>query len=91
MESCRWVKLVVTDGNSQECEQMDTIIDTVFTGAKKHQCWWHIVDRGMFCKVGTLQGRDDRKRSKIDALLKLINGWLYSHMKEIETVTEYKV
>jgi hypothetical protein len=45
----------------------------------------------MIRKVSTFQGRDDRKRSQIDALLKVIKGWLYSHMKEIETVMEYKV
>jgi hypothetical protein len=53
MEACRQVKLVITDGDSQECEQMDAAIDMVFTGAKRRQCGWHIVDRGMIHKVCT--------------------------------------
>jgi hypothetical protein len=52
-EACARVQLVITDGDSQECEQMDAAIDTVFTGAKRRRCGWHIVDRGMIRKVGT--------------------------------------
>jgi hypothetical protein len=90
-EACGRVRLVITDGDSQECEQMDAAIDTVFTGAKRRRCGWHIVDRGMVRKVGSFRGKDDKKRNEIDALMKVIKGWLYSHMKDVETVTEYKL
>jgi hypothetical protein len=85
------VKLVITDGDSQECEQMDAAIETVFKGAKRCRCGWHIVDRGWVRKVGAFRGRDDLKRKEIDALVKIIKAWLYSHMKEVETAEEYKV
>jgi hypothetical protein len=90
-EACGRVRLVITDGDSQECEQMDAAIDTVFKGAKRRRCGWHIVDRGIIRILGSFRGRDDRKRPEIDALMKVIKGWLYSHMKEVETVTEYKL
>jgi hypothetical protein len=70
---------------------MDAAIDAVFKGAKRRRCGWHIVDRGIIRILGSFRGRDDRKRPEIDALMKVIKGWLYSHMKEVETVTEYKL
>lgn len=90
-EACGWVRLVITDGDSQECEQMDAAIKMVFKGAKRRRCGWHIVDRGWIQKVGSFRGRDDTKRKEIDALVNVIKGWLYSHMKEVETVKEYKL
>jgi hypothetical protein len=90
-EACGRVRLVITDGDSQECEQMDAAINMVFKGAKRRRCGWHIVDRGWIRKVGSFRGRDDTKRKEIDALVNVIKGWLYSHMKEVETVKEYKL
>jgi hypothetical protein len=90
-EACGRVRLVITDGDSQECEQMDAAINMVFKGAKRRRCGWHIVDRGWIRKVGSFRGRDDTKRKEIDALVNVIKGWLYSHMKEDETVKEYKL
>jgi hypothetical protein len=41
--------------------------------------------------VGSFRGRNDSNRKEIDDLVNIIKGWLYSLMKEIETVHEYKV
>jgi hypothetical protein len=89
--ACERVRLVITDGDSQECSQMDAAIELMFKHAKRRRCGWHIVDRGWVRMVGSFRGRDDLNRKEIDDLVNIIKGWLYSLMKEIETVLEYKV
>ena len=85
------MQLVISDGDSQECAQIDAAIDMIFKQAKTRRCGWHIVDRGWIRKVGSFQGWADLRRKEIDALVQLIKGWLYSQMKEVETAEEYKV
>jgi hypothetical protein len=89
--ACERVRLVITDGDSQECSQMDAAIELMFKHAKRRRCGWHIVDRGWLRMVGSFRGRADLNRKEIDDLVNIIKGWLYSLMKEIETVHEYKV
>jgi hypothetical protein len=47
---CKWlhsVKLIMTDGDSQEMSQVDLFaISTYFVNAVHTQCGWHLVDQG---------------------------------------------
>lgn len=88
--ACKEVQLVITDGDSQECVQLEAAIELVFTSTKRRRCGWHIVDRGVVRILGCLGGRDHRNRKKVDDLLSLVKNWLYSLMKDIETIPEYK-
>ena len=40
------VKLIITDGDSQEMSQVDFAISTYFVNAICTQCGWHLVDQG---------------------------------------------
>jgi hypothetical protein len=84
--SCRLVRLVITDGDSQETKQLDDALITVFRSSKRRRCGWHIVDRGMDRFVGTIGKGVVPKH--IESLIKY---WLYSLMKNIESKEEYEM
>jgi hypothetical protein len=46
MAACRRTRLVICDGDPQECSQLDDALQVVFTRARRRRCGWHIVDRG---------------------------------------------
>jgi hypothetical protein len=91
LNACQEVQLVLTDGDSQECVQLEAAIGLIFTSAKRRRCGWHIVDRGVVRHLGCLGGRGHSNRKEVDELVRLIKNWLYSMMKDVETVEEYKV
>ena len=45
-QSLHSVKLIITDGDSQEMPQVDFAISTYFVNAVRTQCGWHLVDQG---------------------------------------------
>jgi hypothetical protein len=50
------------------------------------------VEKGLTNHVGRcLGGKNHKNRKDIDNLIREIKKWLYSMMKEIENVEEYKV
>jgi hypothetical protein len=45
-QSLHSVKLILTDGDSQEMSQVDFAFSTYFVNAGGTQCGWHLVDQG---------------------------------------------
>ena len=84
--SCGLVRLVITDGDSQETSQLDDALKTVFKSSKRRRCGWQIINKGWERIVRTI-GRGDVAKH-IESLIKY---WLYSLMKNIETAHEYEV
>ena len=37
------IRIVITDGDSQEFSQVDNAIESVIPNAKRVQCGWHII------------------------------------------------
>jgi len=85
--TCEAVRLVLTDGDSQECSQLDSALVDIFTNAVRRCCGWHIVDRGWMRKLPANLGmaKSNRRFKEMLELCGLVKGWLYSLMKDIET------
>ena len=46
-EACKKVKLIVTDGDSQEYTQLDAALKAnIYGEAKRRRCGWHIIEKG---------------------------------------------
>jgi len=82
---CQKVRLVITDGDSQEISQLDAALRTVFTSAYRRRCGWHIVHKGFLAYVG---GLGKSKAAKDVAAF--IKARIYSMMKDVETEEEYQ-
>jgi hypothetical protein len=64
----------------------------VFVNAKRRHCGWHVVDRGWISRIGqSLGSKSNRNRKAIDRLVREIKNWMYSWMRDVETIEEYKV
>lgn len=89
--ACAGVKLVITDGDSQECTQLDMALETTFVSAKRRRCGWHIVDRGWTRKLPVNLGfaKQHKRFRQVTGMIMIVKAWLYSLMKEIETEKEY--
>ena len=84
---CKLVRLVITDGDSQETSQLDSAIKSVFENAKRRRCGWHIVEKGWQRHVTNLGTTSEAK-----ALANFLKNWIYSSlMKDVETTEEYEV
>jgi hypothetical protein len=85
------MELIICDGDPQECSQLDSAIQLVFVNTKHRRCGWHITEKGFTNHVGQcLGGKNHQNRKAIDNLIREIKNWLYSMMKEIEDIEEYK-
>ena len=63
-EVMKKVKVLVTDGDSQEISQLDDAATKFFPNAHRIRCSWHIIDRGWHKKVKVnLGGKSTRKRA----------------------------
>jgi hypothetical protein len=57
------VSIVVTDGDSQEINQLEDAVNKFFPNVYRIRCSWHIIDRGWHKKVNVpLGGHSGRKR-----------------------------
>ena len=48
------IRMIISDGDSQEITQINNLIDALQTNARRQRCAWHIVDRGwdrLVCSV----------------------------------------
>ena len=45
------IQIIITDGDSQEKNQLDAAIDEFFPQAKRVRCGYHIVKRGWDNKI----------------------------------------
>ena len=90
-QTLRLVKLVMTDGDSQEMTQVDYAIATYFVNAVRSRCGWHLVHQGWRreCRgLGFRKGKRDAARSQV----RVIQNWLYSWMRRgVDSREEYEV
>jgi hypothetical protein len=82
-EACEGIRLVITDGDSQEFTQLDVAIVTKITNAIRRRCGWHIENRGWKRNVHIPKSDAAKKEAGI------VKAWLYSLMKDVETIEEY--
>ena len=90
-QTLRLVKLVITDGDSQEMAQVDyAIIATYFVNSVHSRCGWHLVHQSWRrdCRgLGLRKGKRDAARSQVG----VIQNWLYSWMRRgVDSRVEYK-
>ncbi|KAG7354809.1 MULE transposase domain containing protein [Nitzschia inconspicua] len=83
--TCERIRLVITDGDSQELTQLDDAISSVFTKCVCRRCGWHIIHQGWKRHVGSL-GRSQEAKE----ISQRIRSWVYFFMKSIETLDEYQ-
>ena len=83
-DACKKVKLIVTDGDSQEFTQLDAALKAgIYGDAKRRRCGWHIIEKG---STKWLKYQED-DRKKVVSIMKF---WLQeSLMKNVERVDEY--
>jgi hypothetical protein len=62
------IKIIVTDGHSQEISQLDDAIASFFPEAYRIRCFWHIIDRGWNKKVKVALGGKSRKKRALASL-----------------------
>lgn len=91
INACKQVKIIITDGDSQETKGLDNAIRRgVFGGAQRRRCGWHIIHQG--CK-NILFKRFISGNNKSEALKRVVNNmkaWIQeSLMKEVEDEREY--
>jgi hypothetical protein len=91
--SLKKVKLVITDGDSQEMQQVDIAIAiaTFLVNTVRPRCGWHLVNQGWkrHCKgLGFCEGKQDAARSQV----RVIQTWLYSWMRRgVDCKDEYQM
>lgn len=83
MHACQKVKLIVTDGDSQETSQLDAAINAnIYGNAVRRRCGWHIIEKGTSFHLRCPSNTKD-----VIANMKL---WVQeSLMKNNETEDEY--
>ena len=73
-QSLNAVKLIMTDGDSQEMSQVDYAISTYFINAVRSRCGWHLVDRG-WRRNCTGLGYRKGKESAAKRQVRIIKTW----------------
>jgi hypothetical protein len=86
------VKVVITDGDSQEISQLEAAMKTFFLQAIRVRCGWHIIDRGWIANVGKCLGLGRKLRAEEKETMKIIKHWLFSFMKRgLESKEQYEM
>ena len=87
------IKLVITDGDSQETTQLDFAISEKLTGLFRVRCGWHIIEKGWQKHCPGERSVETSKRVAYKILIKTIKNWLYSWMRPgfCESEDEYHV
>jgi hypothetical protein len=78
--SLRFVKLIMTDGDSQEMSQVDFARKTHFVNAKRTRCAWHLVDQG-WRRNCTGLGHQRGQSAAAKRQMRVIKTWIYSWMR----------
>ena len=88
------IRVIITDGDSQEIQQLTVALDMVFPNAIRVRCGWHIIDRGLL-KNGPTKCKTLKQMEKVhfDGIMKVIKTWLFSWMRPsyCENKREYKI
>jgi hypothetical protein len=88
------IKLIISDGDSQEIAQINNLIDTKMKTAHRLRCAWHLIDRSWNRCVYAVpkEGKTQKKRLYAETSRKILFSWMYSWMtKGTETEEEYEV
>lgn len=77
-DTCKKVKFIITDGDSQEIEACRSAVQTVFTNASHMSCLWHLIHQSI------------SKTSKVNnpQLKDILKHWLYFTATNSESSTE---
>jgi len=90
-ESLKDTEFVVSDGDNQECQQLDAALDLYLPNARRGRCGWHVVVKGMARHCPPKKMLHTRFHSGYDNLLTYIKKWIFSWMQPgfCETQEEY--
>jgi hypothetical protein len=89
-EPLQKVKVIITDGDSQETSQLDLAIALFFPQVLRVRCGWHIIDRGWKRNGPKKTSVPKPMRKPFDVKTHEIRNWMYSWMKpKCETEEEY--
>lgn len=85
-DACKKVKLIITDGDSQETSQLDNAIRSkVYGDAIRRRCGWHIIEKG-----STFHLHSPVKGVNFKKIVSIMKLWVQeSLMKDVETEDEY--
>lgn len=86
------VKVIITDGDSQETSQLDIAISLHFPKVLRVRCGWHVIDRGWArCCPGVCSVAKG-SQNEFKSIIQQIKAWLYSWMQpHCETEDKYKI
>jgi len=87
------IKVVITDGDSQETNQMGNAIDQYFPQARRVRCGWHLVNQGWNAYIEGPKLFPKSMQHHYDTVKGISFNWIYSFMNlsHCETLEEYKV
>lgn len=86
------VKVILTDGDSQETSQLDIAIALYFHNVCWVRCGWHLVDRGWSRCCPGVRSVSRGNEQAFKAITNQIKAWLYSWMQpSCKTEEEYKI
>ena len=77
------VRVVISDGDSCECNQIDAAIKLFMPNTVRLRCGWHIIYRWMDTKVSNRCNKEhtQRQRTYYKKFMNIIRYWMFSCMK----------
>ena len=77
------IYLVISDGDSSECNQIESACRTVLRNTYRVRYGWHVVNRGWkkHCSNTLYTCMDGPERKEYKKIMILIQSWMYSWMK----------
>ena len=85
------VKVIMTDGDSNEMEELDLAIDKYMPRCRRIRCGWHIVYKGFKRKLPLEHAVDRRKKGLFLRFAKAIRNWCYTFMRPGYCETPYEL
>ena len=83
-------RLVISDGDLQEYQQLDNAIEKYFPHIVRIRCGWHIVDRAWDKYFSKKRDFPTEAQIHFDRIKSNVQNWIYSWMKPgCETLEEY--
>jgi hypothetical protein len=92
-ETLEETELVISDGDSQECQQLDTAIELYLPNARRTRCGWHVAVKGWSRHCPSNKSLDRQYQARYDHLSSYIKRWIFSWRLPhyCETEEEYHV
>jgi hypothetical protein len=83
----------ISDGDSQECQQLDTAIELYLPNARRACCGWHVAVKGWSRHCPSKKSVHQSYQACYDHLTSYIKQWIFSWMLPgyCETEEEYQV